>query len=127
MSAALAELSRDDALFFCARVNAVVSGFGPEFSRLDRQRRALTLLHVPEVVAAINRFAARNPTNKHWAVFFRGQPLELARWIAAFPCGGDRCLKMVRACLVRTKVPSCLAESGRPESILWPNLLGSPE
>lgn len=29
MRAALAEVSRDDALFFCARMDAVVSGFGP--------------------------------------------------------------------------------------------------
>src|ERR1700730_3925932 len=36
---------------------------GPSFSRLDRQRGALDLLPVPEVVAAVNRFAARNPTN----------------------------------------------------------------
>jgi hypothetical protein len=43
MRSALTELSRNDALFICARINTIVSGFDGTMSRLDRQRAALTL------------------------------------------------------------------------------------
>ena len=38
MRLALAVLSPDDALFFCARINALVSGLGPNQSLTQRQR-----------------------------------------------------------------------------------------
>jgi len=47
MRAALAELSRDDALFFCARINAIVSGFSPNRSIVARQQRVLSWLCTP--------------------------------------------------------------------------------
>jgi len=83
MRDALAELSRDDALFFCARVNAIVSGFAGAMTRLERQRAALTLLDVPENVASIDAFVRREGMTSPPTVFFRGQLLELARWVAA--------------------------------------------
>ncbi len=86
MRAALSELSRDDALFFCARVNALISGFDGATDRLDRQRKALALLHLPKEAAAIDAFIARNRMQKPPAIFFRGQLLELARWVGEH-CG----------------------------------------
>ena len=47
MRGALAELSRDDALFFCARINAIVSGFSPNRSIVARQQRVLSWLCTP--------------------------------------------------------------------------------
>jgi hypothetical protein len=79
----LSELSRNDALFFCARLNAIVSGFGGTMSRLDRQRTAVALLAVPREAASIDAFVRRNGITDPPAIFFRGQLLELARWIGA--------------------------------------------
>lgn len=81
MLAALAELSRDDALCYCARLNAIVSGFDGTTDRVERQRKALALLQVPEETAAIDQFIAHTGMKKSPVVFFRGQLLELARWI----------------------------------------------
>ena len=81
MLSALAELSRDDALFFCARINAIVSGFDATISRMDRQRAALALLNLPEHIRTIEASIARRGIANEPAVFFRGQILELARWI----------------------------------------------
>jgi hypothetical protein len=84
MKEALAGLSRNDALLYCARVNAIVSGFGGAVSRLDRQRTALSSLSIPEEVAKIDAYVRREGMMAAPpAVFFRGQLLELARWVAA--------------------------------------------
>lgn len=79
MQAALAQLSRDDALFVCARLNAIVSGFGPDRSVYQRQYEAIGLL-----CSAQQKFALSDYTNRHGGpervmAFFRGQLLELAR------------------------------------------------
>jgi hypothetical protein len=81
MRSALSELSRNDALFFCARINTIVSGFDGTMSRLDRQRAALTLLNLPEETTTIDAFIARSGIQTEPVVFFRGQLLELARWV----------------------------------------------
>ena len=77
----LSELSRNDALIFCAKVNVLVTGFAGTMSRLDRQRAAIALLGVPQETATINDFIRRNGIRDLPAIFFRGQLLELARWI----------------------------------------------
>jgi hypothetical protein len=82
MRAALMELSRDDALFFCARVNAMIAGFDAGGDRSSRQSNALALLQVPKEVTAIESFVAQHGTTAPPVVFFRGQLLELARWVA---------------------------------------------
>ena len=79
MQEALAQLSRDDALFVCARLNAIVSGFGPDRSLYQRQYDAIGLL-----CSAQQKFALSDYANKHGGpervmAFFRGQLLELAR------------------------------------------------
>jgi len=47
MRGALAELSRDNASFFYARINAIVSGFSPNRSIVARQQRVLSWLCTP--------------------------------------------------------------------------------
>jgi hypothetical protein len=77
----LSELSRNDALIFCAKVNVLVTGFAGAVSRLDRQRAAIALLAVPQEAATINEFIRRNGITDPPAIFLRGQLLELAHWI----------------------------------------------
>ncbi|MDP9007496.1 MAG: hypothetical protein M3N91_02110 [Pseudomonadota bacterium] len=84
MKVALSDLSRNDALFFCARINTIVSGFGGSISRLDRQRAALALLNIPEEVKTLEASIARSGIKSEPAVFFRGQLLELTRWIGTY-------------------------------------------
>ncbi len=76
----LANLSRDDTLFECARVNIIVTGAGAD-DPLGRQQKLLNRLLKTQDIDQINAFAraygARPPI-----VFFRGQMLELMRWVA---------------------------------------------
>lgn len=81
LRAALAELSRDDALFFCGRLNALVSGFGPQRTDAERQIDALRWIGTADQVRALERFAAPYGGVQNVRVFFRGQLLELARWV----------------------------------------------
>jgi hypothetical protein len=79
MQAALAQLSRDDALFTCARLNAIVSGFGPDRSVYQRQYEAIGLLCSPQQKIALSDYAKKHGGPERVMAFFRGQLLELAR------------------------------------------------
>jgi hypothetical protein len=79
MRAVLDGLSRDDALLFCARINALVSGYSPRLSAVERQAQALSLLCSPHELATT---AAYRATHGNPVAFFRGQILELARNVA---------------------------------------------
>src|ERR1700728_2971569 len=74
-------LSRDDALFTCARINAVVSGFGPEKRHSQRQTQAAGMLCSMAQRLDVVEYAARHGGPERVVLFFRGQMLELARWI----------------------------------------------
>lgn len=78
---ALSRMSRDDALFWCGRVNTIVSGPG-DFDIKGRQQRAITTLCTPLEIERINAFARAQPSPGPPTVFFRGQMLELVRWVA---------------------------------------------
>jgi hypothetical protein len=82
MRAALTPLSRDDALFTCARINAVVSGFSPGRTVHQRQTQAVKMLCSTDQLGALSLYAQRHGGPDRVMVFFRGQLLELARWIA---------------------------------------------
>ncbi len=85
MRSALSRLSRDDALFTCARLNAIVSGFGPDRSVHQRQNQAVSMLECPpERLRALADYAKRHGGPGRVMVFFRGQLLELARWVVRF-------------------------------------------
>src|SRR5258708_12582378 len=78
----LATLSRDDTLFYGARINVQVSGQSLTLHPMDRQRGALEVLHVPnEIIDRLNQFA-RVYNVSEFSIFFRGQLLELARHAA---------------------------------------------
>lgn len=84
MSAALKTLTRDDALFTCARINAMVSGFGPDLSNHHRQNAAISRLCSQEEMLALSRYAVKHGGPERVMAFFRGQLLELARWITLY-------------------------------------------
>jgi hypothetical protein len=85
MREGLSHLSRDDALFTCARFNAIVSGFGPNRPVHQRQDQAVSLLQCPpQQLQALTDYAKRHGGPGRIMVFFRGQLLELARWVARY-------------------------------------------
>lgn len=81
--AALHGLSRDDALFACARINAIVSGFAPQRTHRERQRDAVSRLCTAAQKLSLSRYASRHGGPDRVMVFFRGQMLELGRWVAS--------------------------------------------
>jgi hypothetical protein len=77
-------LSRDDTLFYAARLNTLISGPG-DFDTRGRQQQALNHLCTTRQIEAINEFIrSRGPAAGPVTVFFRGQILELMRWTARF-------------------------------------------
>src|SRR6266478_5330176 len=79
--ATLAELSRDDALFYCGRLNTLISGFGPHRNNHERQTAAVNLVCTLEQRRALAGYACKHGGPESVMVFFRGQLLELARWV----------------------------------------------
>jgi hypothetical protein len=79
----LQQLSRTDTLFWCARLNLLVSGPGTDDPRA-RQQRALNQLCSSDEIVKVNRVAAQHGGASHIRVFFRGQLLELIRWAAKY-------------------------------------------
>ena len=114
LRAALQSLSRDDALFTCARINAIVSGFAPQRSQYERQRDVVSRLCTATQKLDLSRYARRHGGPDRVMVFFRGQMLELGRWVATHcenrPGDGDTfqdptvCSAFVRAALIASSL-----------------------
>lgn len=80
MQELLRPLGRDAALVACARLNTVVSGTGlPDIKA--RQERAIGMICSDQDLHRINEFARNRPSGDFPVVFFRGQLLELMRWV----------------------------------------------
>lgn len=77
----LTPLCRDDVIFECAMINALVSGLESAETR-DRQQVASEVVCCRREVDAINAFARAQGDGQPPEVFFRGQMLELMRWAA---------------------------------------------
>jgi hypothetical protein len=84
MITALATLSRDDALFACARANTLAVGFDMTVSHTDRQRTLVGWYFDQQQIQALDKFVLKHGGIKKVAVFFEGQILELARWVAKY-------------------------------------------
>lgn len=78
----LGGLSRTDSLFWCARLNAVLSS--REASCLEKQDFALNRFLTKSEINAVNNFAKSYGGAENVLVFFRGQLLELIRWIVLY-------------------------------------------
>ena len=80
----LEQLSRTDVLFWCARLNSVLSG-SSGLSHIERQHFGLARFMSPGEISMVNQFCidqARTPDTV--VVFFRGQVLEVMRWAALY-------------------------------------------
>lgn len=76
----LHDLSRADTLFWCARLNLVVS-ISSEANHMVRQQFGLNQFLTSEEINAVNNFVRKNGGAQEVTVFFRGQILELIRWV----------------------------------------------
>ncbi len=83
MVSLVSKLNRDDALLMCGFLNCVTSGSGPT-EDLERQRNAYSALFTPDDAAKIDAFIAEHRAANRITLFFRGQLLELMRWVARY-------------------------------------------
>lgn len=77
----LSQLSRNDTMLNCARINSIISGSGPGTPR-DRQTRVLSLLCSDDEITKINEFVKNNGGTNKVTPFLPGQMLELLRYAA---------------------------------------------
>lgn len=77
------KLSRTDALFWCARLNLIISNPQNPDHRATQQY-GLSTFFTPQQIDRINRFARIHGGADKVTVFFRGQLLELIRWVCLF-------------------------------------------
>jgi hypothetical protein len=75
----LSGLSRTDVLFWCARLNLIISN-PTTGSQKEQQQYALSTFFSPDDIARINGFVAKYSDPHSVSVFFRGQLLELIHW-----------------------------------------------
>ncbi len=76
----LAGLSRTDTLFWCARLNLVLSTT-LDVDTIEGQKFGVKQFFTPREIKAISEFIKNNGGPKRVKVFFRGQLLELFRWV----------------------------------------------
>lgn len=76
-------LSRTDTLFWCARLNLVLSN-ASEVDHMTRQQFGLKQFLTTEEIAAVNDFVRREGSAQRVYIFFRGQLLELIRWSSLY-------------------------------------------
>ena len=79
----LRTLSRTDTLFWCARLNNVVSS-SSENDHVSRQQFGLSQFLTPEEIENVNSFVKKMGGPHNVTIFFRGQILELFRWVTLF-------------------------------------------
>lgn len=79
----LRQLDLTDALFWCAQANMILSHWS-EDDRRTRQQNLLALCLSGEELDRANDFIVSNGGYERAAAFFRGQMLDLARWVALY-------------------------------------------
>jgi hypothetical protein len=79
----LESLSLTDTLFWCARLNLIVSD-PIEQDHVVKQEFGIKQFLTREEVEAVNEFVRRQGDIRKVTIFFRGQILELLRWVARY-------------------------------------------
>jgi hypothetical protein len=79
----LEQLSLTDTLFWCARLNLVISG-PAEINHKGRQQFGLDYFFTTDEIIRVNEFAKRHGEAEEITIFFRGQLLELMRWVLLY-------------------------------------------
>ena len=77
--ALLSDISLTDVLFWCARLNLIVTN-SLENEHISRQQTGINLFLTEDEIKAVNKFALAHGNANSVTVFFRGQLLELIRW-----------------------------------------------
>jgi len=86
-------LSRTDSLFWCARLNLIIScpsdshrmiGQDAGLDFVKRQQYGIYSLCNKEEISAIHDYICKKGADQRVVIFFRGQLLELMRWITLF-------------------------------------------
>src|ERR1039457_5091867 len=75
----LRQISRTDGVFWCARLNLALSGATDEDFHSGQQYALDVFLDTP-AIERVNEFI-KERQSKRVVIFFRGQLLELMRWI----------------------------------------------
>jgi hypothetical protein len=78
----LDNLSRTDSLFWCARINLIISD--PEVDDIKKQNAVLGQFLTTEEINKVNEYTRKNGGVQKVIVFFRGQVLELVRWVVLY-------------------------------------------
>lgn len=78
----LLDLSLNDALFWCARFNLIISSPGDD--HLTKQQFVLNQLFTAEEISRVNDFVGRHGGAQSVSIFFRGQLQELIWWILLY-------------------------------------------
>ena len=76
-------LSRTDTLFWCARLNLVISD-PSDVHHIARQQFGLNQFLTTEEINRVNDFVRETGDAERVKVFFRGQLLELVRWVVLY-------------------------------------------
>ena len=78
--ALLRSLSLTETLFWCARLNLVISD-PSEHDHIKKQQFAVNKFLTADEIGAVNDFVRRQGDIRKVTIFFRGQILELVRWV----------------------------------------------
>lgn len=81
----LDDLSLTDTLFWCARLNNALSIPSEKVDHMSRQQFGLNQFFSKTEIDSVNEFVKKNGGNhERVTIFFRGQILELLRWVVLF-------------------------------------------
>lgn len=81
----LVDLSLTDSVFWCARLNNAISVPNEKYNHIARQQFGLSQFFGKSEIDAVNEFIQKHGhTPERITVFFRGQILELLRWVVLF-------------------------------------------
>ncbi len=109
----LSDLSLTDTLFWCARLNLIFSD-PSSIDFVTRQKYFLSQFFTKEEIGLVNKFVQEQGGWGNTVLYFRGQLLELFRWVILFcddqPGDGetfedlDVCRKFVQAALIASDI-----------------------
>ena len=78
----LSDISLTDSIIMCARINNIITHYNTE--RFNGQQRIVEMLMSAYEISVLNNVASRKKVGKNIVIFFRGQILELLRWIVLY-------------------------------------------
>jgi len=80
----LSSLSLTDTIFWCARLNNALSIGSNNADHISQQQFGLSQFFTKSEIDSVNRFVKKHGDPERVTIFFRGQILELIRWVVLF-------------------------------------------